>query len=74
MKLTKSDLCGTCLNIRHRMSNGSLSLSIEEWLECQGYKTAFGVSDINNTILYYLQEDGGCNSCKTVLRNAGASW
>jgi hypothetical protein len=70
MKLKKEDFCSSCLRIRQRMSNGSLGSSIEELLNCEGYKHPIAYTNINHMMLFYLEQNGGCPSCISLLRRA----
>ena len=69
-RISKSELCSSCLSIRQRMNDGSLNDPIGDILEWEGYKTPEGVSTINEMILFYLEENGGCSNCIRVLKNA----
>ncbi|GHV92597.1 hypothetical protein AGMMS50268_31000 [Spirochaetia bacterium] len=69
MKITKEQLCPSCRTLRHRNDDGSLGLSIEEWLDCNGYNMPNGHILLNSRILWYLEEDGGCERCKSLFRS-----
>jgi hypothetical protein len=73
MKVSKSDLCSSCLAIRQRLNNGSLSETIGEMLECKGYQTPLGIVDLNHAMLFYLEQNGGCQSCISVFKRATQS-
>jgi len=69
-RLSTEQLCSSCLSIRPRMNDGSLGDSIETMLECVGYSKPEGPSIINDMILQWLEDNGGCSDCIRVLRNA----
>jgi len=67
-RVSKVDLCDSCRKIRQRMNDGSFSDTVEELLECVGYKKPEGTFALNPTLLFFLEDNGGCNSCKNLFR------
>ena len=68
MQISKYDLCDSCREIHWRQTNGMISsMSIGDFLDLPAYNTAYAV--LNNAVLEYLN-DGGCSSCKSLLRRA----
>jgi len=71
MKLLKYDLCSSCRKIQWRMNDGKLSgMTIEEFIRCEGYNSPLGYLVGNNAVLLYLVENGGCQSCVSLLKLA----
>ena len=68
MKLSTSDFCQSCLKIR--CGNDGGAGTVKELLLCSGYQDPRGFSFLNNTILYCLEDNGGCSSCLTKVRKA----
>jgi len=68
--LSKSDLCSSCLKIRQRLNDGSMSPTIEEFLGCEGYRQPETRDFINEMLLFRLEEFGGCSSCINMLKRA----
>ena len=73
MKISKTDLCNSCLKIRPRMNDGSLGMAIEDLLDSKGYNQPMGFFMGNHAILLYLQENGGCSSCINLFQRATGS-
>jgi hypothetical protein len=69
-RVSKDDLCSSCLSIRPRMNDGSRGDSIESMLDSVGYKNPEGPSFMNEMLLFYLEDNGGCSDCIRVLKNA----
>jgi len=71
-KISKYDLCNSCRSLRPRMSDGSLGYSIEEMIDGKGYAStnSMAIYMINESILTYLKEDGGCSKCIDIARRA----
>ena len=51
------------------MNDGSRGTSIEDLLDSVGYNSG-GHVIMNQMILFYLEEDGGCDSCISIVRRA----
>lgn len=68
MRISKYDLCGSCRKIRPRMNDGSLGDPLEEFLEYPTYSTMPDM--MNKGLLFYLENDGGCSSCISMVRRA----
>ncbi|MDR0503109.1 MAG: hypothetical protein LBH16_07285 [Treponema sp.] len=62
-RVSKDELCSNCRKIRHHMNDGSLSDTIEDLLDCVGYKKPEGPSFMNQIIQFYLEDNGGCKNC-----------
>jgi len=52
------------------MNDGSLSDTVEEMLDCVGYSKPEGPTYINEMLLVWLEDNGGCSSCISMLRRA----
>ena len=73
MKISKNDLCSKCRNIRPKLNSANgptLGDPLEVLLESKGYDMPNGYMFINPAILTYLEEDGGCSSCISLLKRA----
>ena len=69
-RVSKNELCSSCLSIRPRMNDGSLGDSVGSFLDCVGYSKPEGPAIINEMLLFYLENNGGCSNCIRVLKNA----
>jgi len=69
-RLSKSELCSSCLAIRPRMNDGSLDDAVSVFMDSDGYKKPEGPSFINPMLLVYLEDNGGCQKCINVIRGA----
>jgi hypothetical protein len=70
-RISKSDLCSSCLQTRYKMDNGSLSMTAAEVIDCAGYQEpTIGVMMGNTSLRMCLREGGGCSSCKSVVERA----
>jgi len=67
-RVSKDDLCSSCLSIRPRMNDGSLGDSIGSMLDSVGYNKPEGPAFMNSMILVYLEDDGGCPACISLFR------
>jgi len=65
-RLSKSDFCESCLEIG---CGNDRSTTVEEILDSPGYPT-LGYPSLNYTILYGLQDNGGCSSCIDMVESA----
>ncbi|MCL2284179.1 MAG: hypothetical protein FWC26_12755 [Fibromonadales bacterium] len=71
MKISKSDLCSSCRNIRPIMNDEKPSkYSNGEFLDSPGYNSPMGYTIGNEMVLLYLVENGGCPSCISLLKHA----
>jgi hypothetical protein len=75
VKLKKYDLCKVCRKIRPRMNDGTLNdNSIEELLDSKRYnEPSLKFIMMNQMILSYLERNGGCSGCISLLRRATQS-
>jgi len=69
-KVSKDELCSSCLAIRPRMNDGSLGDEVRVFMDSEGYKRPEGPSFINPMLLTYLESNGGCIKCIKVIRGA----
>ena len=69
-KISKYDLCGSCLRLKLQMSDGSFGYSIEEMIDGRGYANInpMEIYMINESIFTYLEEGGGCSKCIDIAR------
>ena len=71
VKVSKNNLCGGCRGIYPVMDDGKRSeISIEKILDSPGYNSPAGQAFLNEAILLYLEENGGCFDCKSVFKRA----
>jgi len=68
-QLSTSDFCASCLEIG---CGNDKSMTVKEILNSPGYPNPMGYSSLNYSILYGLEENGGCSSCINTTRNATA--
>jgi len=66
-KLSTSEFCESCLKIG---CTNDRSMTVKEILESPGYPNLLGYSSLNYTILYGLQDNGGCSSCINMVERA----
>jgi len=66
-RLSTSDFCESCLKIG--CSNDG-SMTVKEILDSPGYPNPVGYSSLNYTILYGLEDNGGCSSCINKVKRA----
>jgi len=64
--LSTSDFCESCLEIR------CAGNTVKEILNSQGYATPIGPCSLNYSILYGLQDNGGCPGCINMVESATA--
>jgi hypothetical protein len=67
MMISRNDLCSSCRQIRPRLDDGSLGPTIEEFIGYPMYSQAWPM--MNMAVLTYLQDNGGCYSCISVVKN-----
>ena len=67
MQLSTSDFCESCLEIS---CGNDHSMTVKEILNSPGYHNFLGYSGLNYTILYGLEENGGCSSCINMVKRA----
>ena len=67
MRLSMSDFCGSCLEIG---CGNDRSFTVKELLNSPGYLNTMAFMDLNHTILYGLEDNGGCPSCKNMVKRA----
>ena len=73
MRIQKEQLCDSCRKIHPVMNDGKpLDKSIEDLLDGGGYKhpNPMRYTILNEAILLYLQENGGCSRCIDLLKSA----
>jgi hypothetical protein len=66
-KLSTSDFCASCLEIG---CTNDRSLTVKEILNSPGYPNPMGYESLNYTILYGLEENGGCPNCINTVKRA----
>jgi len=66
-QLSTSDFCESCLKIG---CTNDRSMTVEKILDSPGYSQPMGYSTLNYTILYGLEENGGCSSCINTVKRA----
>jgi len=70
MRVSKYDLCSSCREIRPIMNGGKPSdMTVGELLDSKG-NAGMGYFMINQMVLTYLEDDGGCPTCTNLLRQA----
>jgi len=70
MKMTKYELCDSCREICLFTSSEGIDISIEDFLDGNGYNQPLGYLMGNQMVLQCLQEDGGCSRCITLFELA----
>ncbi len=68
MRLSISDFCSSCLEVH--LGNDAAGPSVKEMLLSPGYVSSIGPSIANYSILYGLEDNGGCLSCINMVRRA----
>jgi len=70
-KIFKSELCDSCLKIRQKMDNGSLSDTLEEWLDSKGYQSgnSQAINMMNLMAYMRLRNNKGCYQCIKVFED-----
>ena len=66
IRLSTFDFCESCLKIRC----GNSSITVKEMLNSPGYAHPLGPVEINYTILFSLQDKGGCSNCINMVKSA----
>ena len=75
-KMNKYDFCDRCRKATHKMSDGSPSMTLEEWLDSPGYQAeassptlaSLGMSKVKFGM--YAKEGDVCATCKSLLLSA----
>jgi len=73
-KISKEELCYNCRQIHPIMSNGNpYESSLGEYLDSVGYQNPSARVFMNQQILHFLKNNGGCSSCIGLLERATKS-